>query len=1277
MTNLVSFFRNRNKDQNVGVSFFKKELRDDETKVDKYQFLIDEIIKTESPISSSIKSYNHWIKHLLPLQIKTREREYENGILKVVYENFKFQKPRLGDKILLPRDARRLGVPYFGKVLVDCYLVRGSEKILLQEEVTYSEVPVMLGSIACHTHGLSRKELLAISEDPTDPFGYFIFKSEANGEVYGSNVDYVTGGEVFVNSMRKIKKDDRRTGKYTTELKIIKPTGSEYIVITFNESETVPIIILNVKLKGYDSKDIEDNNYLVFDILDILLQIGYEDLRYEYGKDVVSDLELIEGKEKVLTRILELLKRFIGEENWEKVKTVLIKSVDDYKKEVERNSKKLYRKIERLRRFKDEVIEETLETYKREGMKGIKLQQDFSSEESTINQLTSQIFSQTNDKLKAECVARMLSVHILTELEIIEPTNINSWGSKMVYTQTNRVMTFVNRKMKPLVPIKTFEGLSQKELIEGDILNIARRVRIEDYKSDYMYNGAKDEFNAQNKDGDPKKAVRFLERENVVKIYSQLSEITASGRTTSKRAADASARKIQNSQTGYVCLYETPQSDAIGITKYLGCTTSFSFPRNSEKYIKTIIEPTLKKYKLNFGMNFGDFTSDIKILVILDARIGGWIPYNEKLIDELQKNTKRSDEFFDVEIIFKHEQTTLSIKTSGWLLKRPFFTTENGKINISKRKEKMSLMEYVRLGDVEFLTPEEFSRITVGMDEAHLLSLFEKRQRCGLAGYVNLKGPGISLSDVKKYRIPLYCEITGLAILGFAAALSPWQNMCQAARVTYQSKMAGQAIGNGHMCLDDVSFTTLNVCKTSRSIVETSLADILGLNQSPNGKMVLVGMMILTNDCEDGVVFQSESADNMYNKHIKTKNFKDILEYQGVGSLGVYEMLHPPPTRKEFQKEKFHAIGEDGLPIIGKVIKYGDVIISTVRLDRSGSKELDWSGSQKAEIGDEGVIDSIDIIRGGSGGVVTVKVKIRQMRPILIGDKVASRYSQKGTFGSCRSSTGCSLTTPRMNKEGMFYGGISEEEIHPLIPFGSELPVVKKGPFAGCTPEFFVNPLGQPTRMTPSMMFEMLISKAAVFTGDIVNGTTFKPPSHEDLTGWMDVLESYGMNRDGEEEMVYQNGRKLGSGVKIFVAPCYYQTLKHFVLDKIQYRGALNEKRIDSGQVERGKNVKGGIKIGTMERNALCSYGASSMVLNMLMKMADEYTMEICVNCGNQIIIEYMTGNRRCPVCPIDKISPGLVRIPYGTIYLNRFLNAAGIETRFTSLKKVDRYELE
>ena len=112
-----------------------------------------------------------------------------------------------------------------------------------------------------------------------------------------------------------------------------------------------------------------------------------------------------------------------------------------------------------------------------------------------------------------------------------------------------------------------------------------------------------------------------------------------------------------------------------------------------------------------------------------------------------------------------------------------------------------------------------------------------------------------------------------------------------------------------------------------------------------------------------------------------------------------FEKIEVPPLKSQNKAMNYSKLGPDGIVKKGVPVYKGDIIVGkTLTKVQKDEQEEKMDFSLAIASGEEGMVD--EIWSGpGEDGYLMVKVKIRQMRVPEVGDKCASRSSQKGVCG--------------------------------------------------------------------------------------------------------------------------------------------------------------------------------------------------------------------------------------------------------------------------------------
>ena len=279
----------------------------------------------------------------------------------------------------------------------------------------------------------------------------------------------------------------------------------------------------------------------------------------------------------------------------------------------------------------------------------------------------------------------------------------------------------------------------------------------------------------------------------------------------------------------------------------------------------------------------------------------------------------------------------------------------------------------------------------------------------------------------------------------------------------------------------------------------------------------------------------------------------------------------------------YSKLGADGLPVPGTWVGNNDVIIGRtgkqheigpdgelreVRRDRSVVLHCDPSEMQ--------VVDKV-LVTENKDGSRLVRVTTRSTRRLQCGDKLSSRHGQKGTVGT--------------------------------MVRAEDMPFVMCGPNEGMRPDIIINLQCINGRMTIGKLLEMLHGSLGVTQGEI-----------QDATPFFNVSARWALEQLVKEG--YSDTYTMVSGTtgEVFDRPwflgvCFYQRLKHHVLDKVAAR-ARGVRAVLTRQPVDGRANNGGQKFGEMEFDALKASGAAHVLHDRSVLASDVFNTMICKKCG-------------------------------------------------------------
>lgn len=187
----------------------------------------------------------------------------------------------------------------------------------------------------------------------------------------------------------------------------------------------------------------------------------------------------------------------------------------------------------------------------------------------------------------------------------------------------------------------------------------------------------------------------------------------------------------------------------------------------------------------------------------------------------------------------------------------------------------------------------------------------------------------------------------------------------------------------------------------------------------------------------------------------------------------------------------------------------------------------------------------------------------------------------------------------------------------------SDMPMTKDG----MRPEIIVNPHAIPSRMTIGQLYETQMGNYCAMKGTHTDATVFK---YVDIETIGNELEAMGMNRYGYHRL-YSGITGEFIDCMIFMGPTYYQRLQKFVIDAV-YSISNGPSDVLSRQPLDGKASGGGIRLGEMERDVICSHGSSKFLQEKFFDHSDGFTEYIC-RCGKAAIVNVAKNIYKCKYC--------------------------------------------
>jgi DNA-directed RNA polymerase II subunit RPB2 len=598
-------------------------------------------------------------------------------------------------------------------------------------------------------------------------------------------------------------------------------------------------------------------------------------------------------------------------------------------------------------------------------------------------------------------------------------------------------------------------------------------------------------------------------------------------------------RKLHASQYGYVCPAETPEGHAVGVVKNLSSTALVSLPMSPEPVVDFLYSVIGMKNLEEIPRSA--FVEHAKLFIN-----GAWVGMIVGSAKEIRDNVetlrcakRRGRIHIHTSINYKIERREIWINTEGGRLIRPVLNAAAMReilafplcapewISGSSSKACAStswndVLRWKSPGDhnlIEYIDPNE-------TENAYIAMTIE-----------DFSTAGRSMDFT-------HMEIHPCVALGTMASNIPFPDHNQAPRNCYQCAMGKQAMGVYALNFDERLDTMSNLLwYSSVPLASPYMSRFYRAQSMPSGFNIVVAIMTYGGyNQEDSIMINRASLERGLFRSEFYRTYKDE-EKKNQASGEEERFCRPNPlTTRHMKLACYDKLGADGIVPENTYVTQEDVLIGKVApirlraadgaaiaginhaslqamssvaaaaaVEAAGGKRFRDS-SKLLRTNECGYVDRI--YRGRNGeGYSFVKIRVREERFPVIGDKFSSRHGQKGTCG--------------------------------LIVAPEDMPQTRDG----IIPDLIINPHCIPSRMTIAQLMETLLGKIGCVAGCLGDATPFNDKLTAPLMA--DILQKkYGLE-PYSNEILYcgYTGKQMETAV--FMGPVFYQRLKHMVNDKI------------------------------------------------------------------------------------------------------------------------------
>ena len=1157
----------------------------------------------ERLVRHQIESYNHFINYQIQRTIQmfnpviihsendyVPEKDQYFLEINISFLNFKLYPPQIYEnngatKIMLPQEAKLRNFTYASTMTLDIkiqYTIRNTEnmdqpKIIEKtlSKINIGKIPIMLKSSICvlNQNNISFNNTNQTGECSMDCGGYFIIK--------GSEKTVL--GQERAAENRIYCFDGKNTTKWSwfaeiksiPDFKCISPKQIEMMIASKNNGFGNGIFINIPRIKQ-----------------PIELFILFRALGIVSDKDICRHILLdIEDSEKEET--LDFLKASIIDANKYLTQESAIEYITTYAAFTPLNMDK-----ETGARKKLEFTKEVLDN-------------DLFPHCKTIEQ-------------KLHLIGYMANKLIRTSLGKVPCDDRDSYINKRIELTGTLLNNLFRNYFNKLV--KEMQKQIVREINNGswrstedyeNIVNMTNIYKI--MKSATIENGinralSTGDFSIKQSNSTKVGVAQVLNRLTYVSSLSHLRRINT---PLEKSGELIEPRKLHGTTWGFLCPAETPEGQSIGVVKNISYMAHITIPTNSSslyEYVKPFIIP-IEKSDYNFNKKVKVFINGCWVGVTLQA---------SDLYNNMKNKKYQGIINIYTSIVFDYKNLEIRICNDGGRLTRPVLKVRNNKVLITK--ENIDDLVNKELTWNELLT-------NCKLDESVIEYIDAEEQNYSM---IAMKSKLDYLQSKLLHFKYTHCEIHQSTIFGVLASCIPYPEHNQAPRNTYQCAMGKQAMGvyatNYDKRMDKTAYV-LNY--PTRPLVDTRVMNFLKLNQIPSGTQIHVAIMTHTGyNQEDSVLINKAALDRglfmatIY--HTEKDEDKNIIRDE------IIRCKPDPIKTKGIKFGNYDKINEQGFIPENTLVENRDVIIAkTVPIKENRNdptKIIKYEDQSKTfRTTEETYIDKNYTGRNGDG-YNFAKVRVRNLRKPVLGDKFSSRHGQKGTIGN-----------------------IIDE---------CDMPFTKDG----MKPDLIINPHAIPSRMTIAQLKETLLGKVLLELGLFGDGTSF---GNFDVVSISEELQKLGYESYGNEIM-YNGYTGEQIETTVFFGPVFYQRLKHMVNDK-QHSRSIGPMVNLTRQPAEGRSRDGGFRIGEMERDVMIAHGMSRFCRERLYDVSDKYSVYVCNKCG--MIASYNNGDKNrkyanndftihhCNTCDNRK-DFAKVEVPYSYKLLSQELQTINVVPR-------------
>lgn len=658
-------------------------------------------------------------------------------------------------------------------------------------------------------------------------------------------------------------------------------------------------------------------------------------------------------------------------------------------------------------------------------------------------------------------------------------------------------------------------------------------------------------------------------------------------------------RQLNTSQFGYFCTSETPTGASIGVTKNLTLLTAVSTATNPEPFENWL-------YARGGVERCTDIPSEslaAYVPVYINGGVIGFIQSTEaKTLVQVLKLMKWSGCLpAYASIGFDYAERRVFVYLDDGRPMRPLIHLEKGGVIPVQKLTSFKTWKELILGSAakrEIYTPGFVDPLAAQVKVSLNDYITTLTPLTGAIEYIDPYEQNQAYIASFPEHITTetsHLEIHPSTMVSILTGMIPFANHNQSPRNQLSCSQSKQGLSLYATNFQNRYDNTANIlCYGEAPIVRTMYYDFLGEGNMPYGNNIVLAIGCYTGyNQEDGILINGDALQRGLFRNINYRSYEGFEEDDKKARTRT-RIAHPQSVAQWTDLKPgldYKKLDERGIIRVGEYVDENTVIIGRYIQTESGQIN---DASVTPQVWTYGRVESVVVTLNNIGHQL-VKVRVTQDRIPELGDKFSNRHGQKGTIG--------------------------------MIMRAHDMPRSA----SGLVPDMMMNPHAIPSRMTIAQLLEMILGKAAAESASIGNATLFMNEGDPSETIGRILQDQFGFEKYGNEYMYNgQTGTMIPS--YIFVGPVFTMRLKHMVIDKWNARGEGRRERrthLPTG----GRGNQGGLRIGEMERDAICAHGITSFVRETYTKRADGTTFVVCNGCGTIPIYNEKENLYICPLC--------------------------------------------